>query len=39
MVMHALENAWGGEIFVPKIPSYKIMDVAEAIGPNVKRKW
>ena len=24
----------GGEIFVPKIPSYKIMDVAEAIGPN-----
>jgi len=34
MVMHALFNAWGGEIFVPKIPSYKIMDVAKAIGPN-----
>ena len=34
MVMHALENAWGGELFVPKIPSYKIMDVAEAIGPH-----
>ncbi len=34
MVMHALEHAWGGELFVPKIPSYKIMDVAEAIGPN-----
>jgi len=34
MVMHALEQAWGGEIFVPKIPSYKITDVAEAIGPN-----
>lgn len=34
MVMYALENAWGGELFVPKIPSYKIMDVAEAIGPN-----
>lgn len=34
MVMHALENAWGGEIFVPKIPSYKILDVAKAIGPN-----
>ncbi|MDX1718640.1 MAG: UDP-N-acetylglucosamine 4,6-dehydratase (inverting) [Salegentibacter mishustinae] len=31
MVMHALENAWGGEIFVPKIPSYRISDVAEAI--------
>ena len=36
MVMHALENAWGGEIFVPKIPSYKILDVAEAIAPNCK---
>ena len=34
MVMHAMEYAWGGEIFVPKIPSYKIMDVAEAIGPE-----
>jgi len=34
MVMHALFNAWGGEIFVPKIPSYKITDVAEAIGPE-----
>lgn len=34
MVVHALEHAWGGEIFVPKIPSYRIMDVAEAIGPN-----
>ncbi len=34
MVMHALEHAWGGELFVPKIPSYRIMDVAEAIGPN-----
>ncbi|CAL66993.1 UDP-N-acetylglucosamine 4,6-dehydratase (inverting) [Christiangramia forsetii] len=34
MVMHALEHAWGGEIFVPKIPSYKITDIAEAIGPD-----
>ena len=34
MVMHALEYAWGGELFVPKIPSYRIMDVAEAIGPE-----
>ncbi|MBB2145935.1 UDP-N-acetylglucosamine 4,6-dehydratase (inverting) [Pedobacter sp. LMG 31464] len=33
MVMHALGNAWGGEIFIPKIPSYKITDVATAIGP------
>ena len=37
MVMHALEHAWGGELFVPKIPSYKIMDVAEAIGPNCEK--
>lgn len=37
MVMHALETAWGGEIFVPKIPSYRIMDVAEAIGPECEK--
>jgi len=36
MVMHALENAWGGEIFIPKIPSYKITDIAKAIGPECK---
>jgi UDP-N-acetylglucosamine 4,6-dehydratase len=34
MVMYALENHLGGEIFVPKIPSYKIMDIAEAIAPE-----
>jgi UDP-N-acetylglucosamine 4,6-dehydratase len=34
MVLHALENAWGGELYVPKIPSYRIMDVAKAIGPK-----
>ena len=37
MVMHALENAWGGELFVPKIPSYKIMDVAEAVCPDCEK--
>lgn len=37
MVMHALENAWGGEIFVPKIPSYRITDIAEAIGPECEK--
>ena len=37
MVMYALENAWGGELYVPKIPSYKIMDVAEAIGPECEK--
>ena len=34
MVLHALETAWGGELFVPKIPSYRITDVAEAVAPN-----
>ncbi|MFZ1743477.1 MAG: UDP-N-acetylglucosamine 4,6-dehydratase (inverting) [Pontixanthobacter sp.] len=37
MVLWALENAKGGEIFVPKIPSYRITDVAEAIGPDCQR--
>jgi UDP-N-acetylglucosamine 4,6-dehydratase (inverting) len=37
MVLWALENAKGGEIFVPKIPSYRITDVAEAIGPDCER--
>jgi len=37
MVIHALEYAWGGEIFVPKIPSYRITDVAEAIGPDCEQ--
>ncbi|MCK6595101.1 MAG: UDP-N-acetylglucosamine 4,6-dehydratase (inverting) [Bacteriovoracaceae bacterium] len=36
MVMYAIENAWGGELFVPKIPSYKILDVAKAIAPDCK---
>ena len=34
MVMWAIENALGGEVFVPKIPSYRILDVAEAVGPE-----
>jgi len=37
MVIHALEHAWGSEIFVPKIPSYKVVDVAEAIGPECEK--
>ncbi|WP_339606907.1 UDP-N-acetylglucosamine 4,6-dehydratase (inverting) [uncultured Roseivirga sp.] len=37
MVMHALENAFGGELFIPKIPSYRITDVAEAIGPECEK--
>lgn len=38
MVMHALEHAWGGELFVPKIPSYRILDVADAIAPSCEKK-
>lgn len=36
MVLYAIENAWGGELFVPKIPSYKITDFAQAIAPECK---
>ena len=38
MVMYALKNHLGGEIFIPKIPSYKILDVAQAIGPHCETK-
>jgi UDP-N-acetylglucosamine 4,6-dehydratase (inverting) len=38
MVFNAIEKAWGGEIFVPKIPSYKITDVATAIAPECKQR-
>ena len=34
LVVRAFERTVGGEIFVPKIPSYRITDVAEAIGPE-----
>jgi FlaA1/EpsC-like NDP-sugar epimerase len=37
MVFWVLENSYGGEIFVPKIPSYQITDLAEAIGPSCKK--
>ena len=35
-VLQCLEKMWGGELFVPKIPSYKILDVAKAIVPSLK---
>ena len=38
IVLGALENAYGGEIFVPKIPSYRIVDVAQAIGPDCEHR-
>jgi UDP-N-acetylglucosamine 4,6-dehydratase/5-epimerase len=37
MVLYALFNAWGGELYVPKIPSYGITELAEAIGPECEK--
>ena len=37
-VLKCLEKMWGGEIFVPKIPSYRILDLAKAIAPEAKNK-
>jgi len=38
-VIKCLDLMWGGEIFIPKIPSYKILDVAKAISSNAKLKF
>jgi len=38
MVLWASENGLGGELLVPKIPSYRITDVAEAIGPSCDKQ-
>ncbi|MDA8865596.1 UDP-N-acetylglucosamine 4,6-dehydratase (inverting) [Gammaproteobacteria bacterium] len=38
MVLYAIKNHLGGEIFIPKIPSYNILDVANAIGPDCELK-
>tara|TARA_B100001121_G_scaffold308362_1_gene332205 strand:- start:613 stop:1611 length:999 start_codon:yes stop_codon:yes gene_type:complete len=37
-VLQCLDKMWGGELFVPKIPSYRILDVAKAIAPNCELK-
>jgi len=38
-VIRCLNNMWGGELFVPKIPSYRILDVAKVFAPNAKIKY
>jgi FlaA1/EpsC-like NDP-sugar epimerase len=38
MVLWSIENAWGGEILVPKIPSYRITDVASAVAPEAEQR-
>ncbi len=39
LVLWAIENTQGGEIFVPKIPSYRVMDLADAIGPDCRKEF
>lgn len=36
LILHAMHGAWGGEVIVPRAPSYRILDVAEAIAPGVE---
>jgi len=38
MVLWSIEHAWGGEILVPKIPSYRITDVASAVAPEAEQR-
>jgi UDP-N-acetylglucosamine 4,6-dehydratase len=38
MVLWAIEHSWGGEILVPKIPSYRVVDVAAAVGPQCEHR-
>ena len=39
LVLSTLDRMWGGEIFVPKLPSYRILDVARALGPNCRHEF
>lgn len=39
MVLFAILESYGSEIFVPRIPSYRLIDLAKAIGPNCKIKY
>lgn len=38
MVLWSIEHAWGGEVLIPKIPSYRITDVATAVAPNCRQE-
>ena len=37
-VIRSFERMFGGEIFIPKIPSINIVDLANAMAPNMKQK-
>jgi len=38
LVWHALDDMEGGEIYVKKIPSMKVIDIANAVSPSAKHK-
>ncbi|WPD21321.1 MAG: polysaccharide biosynthesis protein [Candidatus Electrothrix scaldis] len=38
LILFAIENGWGGEIIVPISPSYRILDVAEAVAPGIEKR-
>ncbi|MBT0663932.1 UDP-N-acetylglucosamine 4,6-dehydratase (inverting) [Geobacter pelophilus] len=38
LVLFALDVMWGGEIFIPKIPSYRILELADALAPGSERE-
>jgi UDP-N-acetylglucosamine 4,6-dehydratase len=38
LVMYALDNMVGGEVFVPKIPSMRVVDLADAMAPGLPRE-
>jgi UDP-N-acetylglucosamine 4,6-dehydratase len=39
MVLWSLKNNFGGEIYIPKLPSYRVLDLAKAISPKSKIKF
>ncbi len=39
LVLSTLERQWGGEIFVPKIPSFRVVDVAKAVAPDARIEY
>jgi FlaA1/EpsC-like NDP-sugar epimerase len=38
LVLSTLADMWGGEIVVPRIPSYRILDVADAVAPDAEKR-
>lgn len=38
LVVFALQHMQGGEIFIPKLPSMRLVDVFDAVVPNIKRE-